>query len=77
MPYDKNLDKEIFSESVDFGDTKVTVSVFSYNNAESKLQISRQIKRASGDWIFAKLGRLAKNEAESISPIINKALEKM
>ncbi|HDZ76817.1 MAG TPA: hypothetical protein ENH41_01880 [Candidatus Omnitrophica bacterium] len=77
MPYDKSLDEELFSESVDFEDAKITVSVFSYNNAESKLQISRQIKRASGDWIFAKLGRLSKKEAESISPIINKALEKM
>jgi len=77
MPYDKNLDKEVFSESLDSGNTKITVSLFSYNNAEPKLQITRQIKRASGEWIFAKLGRLAKNEAESILPLIQRALEKM
>lgn len=77
MPYDKNLDKEVFSETADFGDIKITVSVFSYNNAEPKLQVSRQVRRAQDDWIFAKLGRLTKAEAETIMPLIQKALGKM
>ncbi|MDP1854070.1 MAG: hypothetical protein Q8L26_07730 [Candidatus Omnitrophota bacterium] len=77
MPYDKNLDAEIFSEIVDFGDTKITVSVFSYNKAEPKLQVSRQVKRAQDEWIFAKLGRLNKPEAEAVVPLMQKAMGKM
>lgn len=77
MPYDKSLDKEIFSESVDFDNTKMTVSLFSYNNAEAKLQITRQVKRAPEEWIFAKLGRMSKAEAEAVCPLIQKALKKM
>lgn len=84
MPYDKNLDKEIFSETVDFEDkntkeivAKITVSVFSYNNADPKLQISRQVRRAQDEWIFSKLGRLTKDEAEKVLPLIKKAVEKM
>lgn len=77
MPYDAKLDKEIFSESVDFGNNKITVSLFSYNNAEAKLQMTRQIKRAAGEWLFARLGRLAKNEVEAALPLIQKAIGKM
>jgi hypothetical protein len=77
MPYDKNLDQEIFSESADFGDSKITVSVFSYNKGEPKLQISRQVRRAQDEWIFSKLGRLTKAEAEVVTPLIQKAMGKM
>lgn len=77
MPYDATLDKEIFSEGVDFENSKVIVSIFSYNNAESKLQITRQVKRTGGDWIFSRLGRLSKAETEAILPLIQKALLKM
>ena len=77
MPYNKDLDKEKYSKNMDFGDSKITVSVFSYNNAEAKLQVSRQIKRASGDWIFAKLGRMSKDEVEAIIPLIQNALKEM
>lgn len=77
MPYDKNLDQEIFSESADFGDSKITVSVFSYNKGEPKLQISRQIRRAQDEWIFSKLGRLTKAEAEVVTPLMQKAMGKM
>lgn len=77
MPYDKNLDQEIFSESADFGDSKITVSVFSYNKGEPKLQISRQIRRAQDEWIFSKLGRLTKAEAEVVIPLMQKAMGKM
>lgn len=77
MPYDKNLDQEIFSENADFGDSKITVSVFSYNKGEPKLQISRQIRRAQDEWIFSKLGRLTKAEAEVVTPLMQKAMGKM
>ena len=78
MPYDPNLDKELFSETVDFETTKITVSVHSYNEAEPKLQISRENRnQTTGDWRFSKLGRLMKDEVEAILPLINKAMEHM
>ena len=77
MPYDKNLDKNIFSEVADFGNTRVTVGVFSYNNGEKKLQLSRENKNASDEWIFSKLGRLNKEELQAILPAVQKALEAM
>ncbi len=77
MAFDKSLDKELFSESVTFETTKLTVSVFSYNEGVPKLQISRENINADGDFRFAKLGRLTKDEVEAILPLINKALEHM
>lgn len=77
MAFDKNLDKELFSESIDFQATKITVGVFSYNDGTPKLQISRENKNAEGELSFSKLGRMTKEEITSILPAINKALEHM
>ncbi|HOW35707.1 MAG TPA: hypothetical protein PL155_04775 [Candidatus Omnitrophota bacterium] len=77
MPYDKSLDVAVFKEIKDFGDTRITVGVFSYNNGEKKLQMSREDKIQGEDWQYVKLGRLTKNEAEGILPLINQALGKM
>ena len=77
MPYDKSLDVESFKEVKEFEDTRITVGVFSYNNGEKKLQISRENKDANEEWRFAKLGRMNKQEAKEIVPVIMKAVEKM
>ncbi|MBN2102313.1 MAG: hypothetical protein JW716_05580 [Candidatus Aenigmarchaeota archaeon] len=78
MAYDKELDKEIFSESADFDKTKITVSVFSYNDGTPKVQLSRETAdMASGEMKWAKLGRMTKEETEAILPLISRALEKM
>jgi hypothetical protein len=77
MPYDKNLDKNVFSEVFDLGTSRVTVGVFSYNNGEKKLQLSRENKNASDEWVFSKLGRLTKDEVQAILPAMQKALESM
>ena len=78
MPgFDKNLDKEIFSEEKEFDRTKIRISVYSYNNGPKKLQITRENRNASGDFSFTKLGRLSKDEVEAIMPLIKKAIEKM
>lgn len=71
--FDKNLDKELFSESIDFEKCKISVAVFSYNNGTPKLQLSRENKNASGNASFAKLGRLTKQELDAILPFIEKA----
>ncbi len=72
--FDKSLDKELFSESVDFEKTKITVAVFAYNEGTPKLQIGRQNKNAAGDLSFAKLGRMVKEEAVVILPLMEKAM---
>ena len=77
MPYDKELDKEVFKDEKEFGNTKIVVGVYSYNNADPKLQIAREIKNTDGQWQYSKLGRLTKEEAESVMPLITKALELM
>jgi hypothetical protein len=77
MPFDKSLDKQIFSESKDIESTRITVSVMSYNEGEKKLQISRENKDASENYRFSKLGRMSKSEIEAILPAIQKAVENM
>ncbi|MBT3324001.1 hypothetical protein HN681_01365 [archaeon] len=77
MPFDKSLDKQIYTGSAEFDTTKITVSVFSYNEGTPKLQISRENKKASGDFSFTKLGRLSKEEVEAILPLIEKAKDSL
>jgi hypothetical protein len=75
MPYDPNLDKALFSESVESETAKVTVAVMSYNEGMPKLQISRQNRNQDGEWKWAKLGRMVKEEVEAVIPIMQKAIE--
>ena len=77
MAFDKNLDKELFHEEVEFELTKITVGVFAYNNGTPKLQISRENRSSEGEFTFNKLGRMTKEEAEKVIPLMKKALEKM
>ena len=76
MPYDKSLDMEVFKESKEFEDTRISVGVFSYNGGEKKLQLSRENKAAE-EWRFAKLGRMTKEETQEILPLITKAFQSM
>ena len=75
--FDKSLDKEIFLEVIQFETSRITVGVFSYNDGEKKMQISRENMNQDGKWSFAKLGRMFKDEAEKVLPAMKKALEKM
>lgn len=77
MPYDGSLDEQLFSNSWDGEGTKITVSVYSYNKGAKKLQITRENQSNEGEYRFTKLGRLAKEEAEGILPLIQEALAKM
>ena len=77
MPYDKNLDVELFKEVKDFGESRITVGVFSYNNGVKKMQVGRENQNANGEWTFSKLGRLTKDEATEIIPIMQKAVGNM
>ena len=74
MPgFDKSLDKELFSQVIDFDKSRITVSVFAYNKGTPKLQLSRENKSSDGEYTFAKLGRLTKDEVEKILPLMEKA----
>jgi hypothetical protein len=75
--FDKSLDKELFSESVEMETSKITVAVFSYNEGTPKLQVTRQNKNAAGEFTFTKLGRLTKEEVLAILPLMEKAKEKL
>jgi len=77
MPYDSSLDKQLFTKSWETDEGKVSVNVYSYNNGPKKLQISRETKGPEGDLRFAKLGRLTKEEAQTILPFIQEALGNM
>lgn len=73
MPYDQSLDAELFKETKEFGNTRISVGVYSYNEGGKKLQLSRENKDQNEAWRFAKLGRLSKEEAQEIIPIMVKA----
>lgn len=78
MAFDKSLDKELFSETAEFETSKITVSVFSYNEGAKKLQLSRMVLNPeSGEYQWAKLGRMFKDEAEKVLPLMQKAIEAM
>lgn len=77
MPYDADLDKELFSKSWEGERTRIRVGLFSYNNGPKKIQITRENKDAEGEFRFTKLGRLTKEEVEGVLPLIEKALAEM
>jgi hypothetical protein len=76
MAYDSTMDKAVFSESIEFETSRITVGVFSYNNGPAKLQISRE-NVENGDYKFAKLGRMTRAEAEKVLPLMQKAIKHM
>ena len=77
MPYDPTLDAETFKEVKEFDGSRITVGVFSYNNNAKKLQLTRENLSQEGEWRFAKLGRMTKEEAEAVRPIMAKAINVM
>jgi len=77
MPYDQTLDVSSFKETKEFEDTRITIGVFSYNEGTKKLQLSRENQNQNEEWRFAKLGRLTKDEAQEIVPIMLRAVETM
>ncbi len=73
MPYDSSLDNRLFSKSWENDTTKLTVSIYSYNNGPKKLQISRETKDSEGELRFGKMGLLNKEEFEAILPFLQEA----
>ena len=77
MPYDSSLDTQVFTRFGENDSGKIVVSVYSYNQGPKKIQIVREIKDKNGEYAFAKLGRLIKEEAQGILPLIQEALKAM
>ena len=77
MPYDNSLDESIFSKSTESETGNIIVSVYSYNGGQKKVQITRENRDKQGNLRFAKLGRMNKEELESILPLIQEALGQM
>ena len=74
MPYDASLDKQVFAKSHEGDGTKITVSIYSYNNGPTKLQISRENQDAEGGWRFSKLGRMTKDEFQAVLPLLQEVV---
>lgn len=77
MPYNADLDKELFADMWEGERTRIRVGLFSYNQGPKKIQITRENKDNEDNFRFTKLGRLNKEELEGIMPLIQKALDQM
>ena len=77
MPYDPKLDERLFSKAWETDLQRLTVNVYSYNKGIKKLQIIRENKDNQGEFRFAKLGRLTKEEAQALLPLLNEAIVQM
>jgi hypothetical protein len=76
--FDKSLDKELFGKEAEFETTKIRVSVMSYNEGRQKIQISREnLNPEDGEWRWSKLGRMTKEEAEKVVPLLQEAIQFM
>jgi len=77
MPYDAKMDNQLFTKSWENELSKVSVSIYSYNNGPKKIQISRENKNEDGKLSFAKLGRMTKDEAAAVLPMLQEAIGQM
>lgn len=77
MPYDTSLDEKLFEKYWENDASRVVVSVYSYNKGVKKMQVIRQIKDRDGNFTFAKLGRMTKEEAEGVLPLMQEAIKEM
>ena len=77
MPYNSELDESLYSKSFEVETGRLTVSVYSYNKGMKKMQLSRESRTADGDFRFGKLGRVTKEEAEQMIPLMQEALKSM
>ena len=76
--FDKSLDKEISYKEAKFETTRIKVSVMSYNESAPKIQLTREnLNNTSGEWRWNKLGRLTKEEALKVIPLIEQTIKEM
>lgn len=77
MPYDASMDEKLFTKSEESETGRLTVSIYSYNQGIKKMQITRENRTGEGDYRFGKLGRMTKDEATVVIPMMQEALKSM
>jgi len=79
MPYNPEQDKTLWNDEVRVGKFTLEVKVMKYGeNGQPKIQINRLQKETPEDeGRFMKLGRITKEEAEAIMPLVEKAIDNM
>jgi hypothetical protein len=79
MAYDVNKDKllKLFEMKSDTLGNSLLISIFSYNNAKPKLQITRSYKKKDETFGYTAAGRLKIEEVEFIRDNINEIIEIM
>ena len=77
MPYDASLDECLYRKEWETENDRLSVSIYSYNQGTKKLQVNRENRNAQGEFRFAKLGRLTKEEAEAVIPMMQEAVQNM
>jgi len=77
MPYNADLDENIFAKSFETESGRLTVSVYCYNKGAKKLQVTRENRDSEGEFRFTKLGRMTKQEVEALIPLFQEALKHM
>ena len=75
MPYESSKDETLAEETIERGDYLLKVSLYSYDGAKPKLQLSRILLK-DGREQFAKLGRLTIEDVESIIPAMKKVISR-
>jgi len=73
MPYDPSLDERVFYKTWESENSRLSVSIYSYNNGPKKLQLTRENKDREGNFKFTKLGRLNKEEVLALLPLIEES----
>lgn len=77
MPYNPKLDECLSSKAWESDAMRITVSIYSYNKGAKKLQITRENKASDGEFRFARLGRLSKEEITGVLPLVEEAMKLM
>jgi hypothetical protein len=78
MAYSKEKDKLIeLVGTVDSSRSKIEVAIYSYDGAAPKIAVTRFSEREDGSRGFQNLGRLTREEAEGLLPLLKTAIGKL
>jgi hypothetical protein len=78
MPYEKEKDKLIeVVGAVEHPRSTIEVGIYSYDGGAPKIGVTRFTEREDGKRSYQSLGRLTRDEAEGLLPILKAAAEKL
>ena len=76
--FDKTKDKQLAKETIVTEKGQIEVSIMQYNEGIKKLQLSRMVKNTeTEDLLYAKLGRLTKEEAQKLLDVLPEMIKEM